>query len=224
MTTNLASETRMRPANLIDTRTRLAAGRPQLTAPGIQVYASTLVPGPLQVYGYRAAVRSYPLARECGHFEADLPSGIPAAFVLEESVLHHQIGGPDIMSAQVRHVIQLLSADSGISVTVIPLHSARTARQLPMEPFVIINGHKVVLPVAPVPIRIDRRDVVHRYSTAFFRLRQAALTGSVAHEYLTRRLTAAAPAANERDEEATRAVATYSEPEHVNCAGKDRTA
>ncbi|MER6086774.1 Scr1 family TA system antitoxin-like transcriptional regulator [Streptomyces bluensis] len=175
---------------------------PQPAAPGIQVYAPTLVPGPLQVYGYRAAVRTYPLAGECGHFEADLPSGIPAAFVLEESVLHHQVGGPDVMSAQISHLLKLLNPEadvSGVSVAVIPLQSSRTVRQLPMEPFAIINGGMVILPVAPVPVLIDRRDQVHRYSTAFLRLRQAALTGHVAHQYLARRIHAPTPLDNHPD-------------------------
>nr|WP_223124586.1 Scr1 family TA system antitoxin-like transcriptional regulator [Streptomyces sp. TRM68367] len=113
--------------------------------------------------------------------------------VLEESVLHHHVGGSDLMSTQILHVLGLLAFESAVSVAVIPLHAARSTRQLPMEPFVIIDGHEVLLPIAPVPLLVEHRDRVGRYSSAFHRLRQIALTCLEAHEYLARLLPLPAP-------------------------------
>ncbi|WP_319677764.1 Scr1 family TA system antitoxin-like transcriptional regulator [Streptomyces caniscabiei] len=185
-TTRPTSTTNMRvgPGSETGTRLHRAAAVFEPAVPGLRVYASTLVPGLLQVPRYRMAVRAYPFAGESGHFEVDLPRDIPAVFVLEESVLHHQVGDPDIMTAQISHLIGLLSVDSDISIAVIPLQSARSVRQLPREPFAIINGHKVLLPVASLPLEISHRDQVSRYSSAFFWLHQAARTGAATRRHL----------------------------------------
>lgn len=166
---------------------RLWPGSSQGTS-SIQIYAPTLVPGPLQVYGYREAVQTYPLACECGHDDSEMPKGIPVTIVLEESALRHQVGGNDVMAAQLNHVLGFFAAESDVSVAVIPLHAARTTRQLPREPFVIINRREVLLPVAPVPVLLAHPDYASRYSRAFDYLHQVALTGTEAHEYVARLL------------------------------------
>jgi len=162
-------------------------------APGIQIYAPTLIPGPLQVYGYREAVHAYPLACECGHDESEMPRGIPVTIVLEESALRHRVGGNDVMAAQLDHVLGFFAGESDVSVSVIPLHAARTTRQLPRKPFVIINRREVVLPIAPVPVLLGDHDYVSRYSRRFDHLRQVAITGTTAYEYVARLLPPSTP-------------------------------
>lgn len=159
-------------------------GVPWQRARRIRIYASTLVPGPLQIHGYREAVRSYPLARECGHDEAVLPNGVPVAFVLEESVLHRQVGGHDVMRAQISHLLGLLRPATNLSVSLIPLHAGRTPEDLPMEPFVIIDSHRVVLPVTPRPVVLEHREQASRYTAAFARFYRLALTGPLASQHL----------------------------------------
>ncbi|MDH6624360.1 hypothetical protein M2271_002162 [Streptomyces sp. LBL] len=168
-------------------------GVPWHGARRIRIYASTLVPGPLQIYGYREAVRSYPLARECGHDEAVLPNGVPVAFVLEESVLHHQVGGHDVMRAQISHLLGLLRQATNLSVSLIPLHAGRTPEELPMEPFVIIDSHRVVLPVTPKPVVLEHREQTSRYTAAFARLYRLAFTGPLASQHLLGLHNALAP-------------------------------
>lgn len=168
-------------------------GVPWHGARRIQIYASTLVPGPLQIYGYREAVRTYPLARECGHDEAVLPNGVPVTFVLEESVLHHQVGGHDVMSAQFSHLLGVLHSATNLSVSLIPLHAVRTPVELPMEPFVIIDSQQVVLPVTPVPVVLEHREQTARYTAAFARLHRLALTGFSASQHLSGLLNPLAP-------------------------------
>ncbi|WP_236583716.1 Scr1 family TA system antitoxin-like transcriptional regulator [Streptomyces sp. MBT53] len=168
-------------------------GVPWHGARRIQIYASTLVPGPLQVYGYREAVRSYPLARECGHDEAVLPSGLPVTFVLEESVLHHQVGGHDVMCAQISHLLGVVHPATNHSVSLIPLHAARTPEELPMEPFVIIDSRQVVLPVTPVPLVLEHREQTSRYTAAFARLHRLAITGCPASQHLAGLLSTLEP-------------------------------
>ncbi|WP_369252839.1 Scr1 family TA system antitoxin-like transcriptional regulator [Streptomyces sp. R41] len=168
-------------------------GVPWHGARRIQIYASTLVPGPLQIYGYREAVRSYPLARECGHDEAVLPNGVPVTFMLEESVLHHQVGGHDVMCAQISHLLGVLDPAKYDSVSLIPLHAVRRPEELPMEPFVIIDSRQVVLPVTPVPVVLEHREQTSRYTAAFARLHRLALTGFSASQHLSGLLSTLAP-------------------------------
>lgn len=160
----------------------------------IQIYASTLVPGPLQAREYREAVRSCPWAREGGHDEADLPGGVKATVLLEEGALHHQVGSPDVMSAQITHLMALLNPGTGLSLGLIPLSAARTPAELPLEPFVILDDHEVVLPLTTVPIVLGHHAQTFRYKAAFAQLHRLALTGATVHHHLSRLVNSPIPA------------------------------
>ncbi|WP_405814188.1 DUF5753 domain-containing protein [Streptomyces sp. NBC_01390] len=173
---------------------RTAPAAPWQAAHRIRAYASTFVPGPLQVRGYREALRSCPWARNGGHEEADLPDAVKATVLLEESALHRQVGSPDVMSDQITHLMTLLNADTDLVLGLIPLGATRAPAELPLEPFVILDAHTVVLPLTPIPIVLGHPARTFRYKAAFARLQRLALTGAPAHQYLSRLVHTPAPA------------------------------
>lgn len=175
-------------------RSRATPMVPWRRARHIRIYASTLVPGPLQVDGYREAVRSCSWARGGGHDEADLPNSVKVTVLLEEGALHHQVGSPDVMSAQIAHLMALLDPGTDLSLGLIPLSAARTPAELPLEPFAILDDHEVVLPLTPIPLLLEHHTQTFRYKVAFARLHRLALTGAPAHHHLSRLLNTPTPA------------------------------
>ncbi|MEU6230824.1 Scr1 family TA system antitoxin-like transcriptional regulator [Streptomyces sp. NPDC047042] len=160
----------------------------------IRIHASTLVPGPLQIYRYREALRSCSSAREGGHNDADLPNNVKTTVLLEESALHHQVRSPDVMSAQIAHLMALLHPGTDLSLGLLPLNAARTPAELPREPFAILDDHGVILPLTPVPLVLEHHSQTFRYKVAFARLHRLALTGAPARHRLSRLLNTPTPA------------------------------
>lgn len=139
-------------------------------------------------------MRGCPWAREGGHDEADLPTGVKATVLLEEGALYHQVGSPEIMSAQIAHLMALLDPGTDLSLGLIPFSVARTPAELPLEPFVILDDHEVVLPLTPIPIVLEHHTQTFRYKVAFARLHRLALTGAPAHDHLSRLVNTPIPA------------------------------
>lgn len=175
-------------------RPRATPITPWQRARHIRIYASTLVPGPLQIYEYREALHSCSWAREGGHDEADLPNNVKTTVLLEEGALHHQVGSPDVMSAQIAHLIALLDPGTDLSLGLIPLSAASTPTELPLEPFAILDDHEVILPLTPIPLILEHHTQTFRYKVAFARLHRLALTGAPAHHRLSCLLNTPTPA------------------------------
>lgn len=157
-----------------------------------RVYSSTLVPGLLQTEGYAAAVLSS-IARfhelpvddseEAARVRVDRSRvihepGRRCVFVVEESVLRHQIADEEAMAAQLGYLLTA-GAMPQVSLGVIP--SARPVRVLaPKETFHIYDDKQASVELISARVRITQPSEVALYLKAFEDLRSMAVYGAQA--------------------------------------------
>ena len=161
-------------------------------ATSIRWYAAQIVPGLAQTEAYaRVIVRSGSWTYPPGEIERrvqvrmnrqkiltrDQP--VTLAVVLDEAVLHHQVGGPQLMRAQLRHLAELSSLPN-VEVQVLPdtagAHAAVHGDFQILGFPELIATDVVYLEHLTSSIYVEREAEVFRYSLAFDQLRALALS------------------------------------------------
>lgn len=164
-------------------------------------YQPQLVPGVLQTREYATAViwrltRDITEERAKGLLEfrmqrqelLDVPAPPTLSFVLDESVVHRQVGGPEVMRDQIRHLIEL-AGRTYISIQVLPFAAGLVAGM--QAPFVVVRfpdpADPTVLflegPWSDTIVANDEGEV-KRYGGIFEELQKTSLSASDSVKFL----------------------------------------
>lgn len=119
-----------------------------------RIYSCFLIPGPIQTPAYIRALLSAIQARRQLVDDIEAATEVRVAkqhvvhegdhrfaIVLEESVLHYRIGGPEVMAAQLGHLLSVMSLPS-ISLGIIPVEADRSGLW-PVEGFFLYDDEQV---------------------------------------------------------------------------------
>ncbi|WJY43171.1 helix-turn-helix transcriptional regulator (plasmid) [Streptomyces sp. P9-2B-2] len=152
-----------------------------------RVYCSNVIPGLLQTHGYAEALLS-----TISDFQGtpnDAPEAAAARldrsrviyegnhrFVLlvEETVLRHRIGAPEVMAGQLGKLLELMSLPS-VAFGVIPFTAERT--MWPLETFMAFDTDRVQVETLSAEINITRPSEIAVYTKAFTALQNLAVFG-----------------------------------------------
>ncbi|MGA2830795.1 MAG: helix-turn-helix transcriptional regulator [Streptosporangiaceae bacterium] len=160
----------------------------------IGTYDAQLMPGLLQTRDYARAIAAASLVKESEEEREQFVQARlaqqhvltrdqdPPQFraVLGEGALRQMAGGPDVMRAQLRHLIDISDRQRNVSLQVLPF--AAGAHAATSGPFVIVTfpgapDLAVVYLEGPTGgIYLDSEDEVARYTLAFEHLRATALS------------------------------------------------
>ena len=161
-------------------------------AASIRWYAAQIVPGLAQTEDYaREIVRSGSWTYPPGEIERRVQvrmnrqkiltrnQPVILAVVLDEAVLHHQVGGPELMCVQLRHLAGLSNLPN-VEVQVLPdtagAHAAVHGEFQILGFPELIATNVVYLEHLTSSIYVEREAEVFRYSLAFDQLRALALS------------------------------------------------
>lgn len=163
-----------------------------------RIYSSSLVPGLLQTEGYAAAVlrivaetEGLPVEDSAEAARARVARsriihepGRRFVFVVEEAVLHYQLGDTDAMAAQLGN---LLSAGAlpAVSLGIIPM-ATRGRRALLQETFHLFDESLVSVELVSAQVNVTQPQDIARYAQTFERLRSMAVYGAQARELVLR--------------------------------------
>ncbi|QES07561.1 XRE family transcriptional regulator [Streptomyces venezuelae] len=156
-----------------------------------RVYSPTAVPGLLQTEGYTRTLLSGNArllgipddSTEAAAARADRSRIIHQAgrrrfvFVLEESVLRHQLGSSDDMAAQLGHLLTA-GALPAVSLGIIPMGTPRTL--WPQEVFHLYDDTLASVELLSAEVNITQPSEVALYEAAFEELRSMAVYGAAA--------------------------------------------
>ncbi|MET9494594.1 helix-turn-helix transcriptional regulator [Streptomyces sp. NPDC006552] len=166
-----------------------------------RVYSPSLVPGLLQTEGYAAAL----LDANAGLL--DIPNDSAAAakariersriihrtghkflFVVEEAVLHYQLGDRAAMAAQLGYLLTA-GALPAVSFGVIPADT-RQRVQWPQELFHVYDDTLVSVELLSAQVDVAQPSEIALYLKAFEQLRSMAVYGAAARALITRAIGA----------------------------------
>jgi transcriptional regulator with XRE-family HTH domain len=167
-----------------------------------RVYSSSLVPGLLQTEGYAAAIlrtsarfQELPVDDSAEAARARIArsqiihqAGRRFVLVVEESVLHHQMGGADAMAAQLGYLLTA-GALPAVSLGIIPATTSDRA-QWPRETFHVYDDRLVSVELVTAQVRINQPSEVAQYLRAFEQLRGMAVYGADARALVLRAIEA----------------------------------
>ncbi|MFF8481984.1 helix-turn-helix domain-containing protein [Streptomyces antibioticus] len=169
-----------------------------------KAYSQCLIPGPLQTESYTRAVLTALRARRDVHDDVEetvtirmerqrllSDSSRSYAFLLEETVLHHRLGGRQLMLGQLSRLIQASGA-SNISIGIIPRTADRSAIW-PVEDFWIFDDRQVNVELVSAYLTVKRPLEVRQYTDAFTRLKSLAVYGPEAFSLIGAALAPFAP-------------------------------
>lgn len=165
-----------------------------------RIYSSTLMPGLLQTEGYAAAVLravadfqeiSFDDSAEAARARVERSRVIhdrERQFVLlvEEAVLHHHLGGTEVMAAQLDY---LLTTDAlpSLSLGIIPM-ATRERVQWPRETLHIYDDNLVSVELVSAKVEITQPSEIALYLKAFEQLRSMAVYGAEARALILKAL------------------------------------
>ena len=166
-------------------------------AASLSYYMSAIVPGLLQTADYARAMLASALPAEFNPAEFNAERGdelidvrlrrqqvltrdppLQISAVLDEAVLHRVVGGPAVMAAQLRHLVEA-SDMPNVAVQVIPF--AAGAHPAMDDLFTILDFQNVAPPMVYIEglmgwLYIEREHEVARYRRIFEHLRSIALS------------------------------------------------
>ncbi|MFJ7049066.1 helix-turn-helix domain-containing protein [Streptomyces sp. NPDC101112] len=155
-----------------------------------RIYSPTLVPGLLQTEGYARAVLSSVAELLDVPNDADQAAaarmerskivhepGHRFVMVIEESVLHYQLGDADAMAAQLGYLLTAGALPS-VSLGIIPTAARRTL--WPQELFHVYDDQLVSVELMSARVRVTQPSDVALYLKAFEQLRSMAVYGAEA--------------------------------------------
>ncbi|WP_328880218.1 helix-turn-helix domain-containing protein [Streptomyces sp. NBC_00299] len=159
------------------------------------VYCSNVVPGFFQTPGYATALLTS-IARFRGTPD-DVADAVTArmnrsqviregdhrfAVLVEESVLRYRIGSPEVMAAQLGHLLSVMALPS-VSLGIIPFTAPRTS--WPLETFTIFDSQRVHVETLSAAIKETQPSDVALYLKAFGNLKDLAAYGAAARTLIT---------------------------------------
>ncbi|MCF3177006.1 DNA-binding protein [Streptomyces sioyaensis] len=165
-----------------------------------RIYSSTLMPGLVQTEGYAAAV----LHTVADFQELPVDDSAEAArarversrvihepgrhfdLVVEEAVLHHQLGDTKVMTAQLEY---LLTTDAlpSVSLGIIP-KDTRNRVQWPRETLHMYDDNLVSVELVSAKVNITQPSEIALYLKAFEQLRSMAVYGTEARALILKAL------------------------------------
>ncbi|MFF8980165.1 helix-turn-helix domain-containing protein [Streptomyces cellulosae] len=163
-----------------------------------RIYSSTMVPGLLQTEGYAAAVLRI-VAETEGLPVEDVAEAARArvarsriihepgrrfVFVVEESVLHYQLGDTDAMAAQLGNLLTA-GALPAVSLGIIPMATPGRCAML-QETFHLFDEALVSVELVSAQVNVTQPQDITRYAHTFERLRSMAVYGAQARELVLR--------------------------------------
>jgi transcriptional regulator with XRE-family HTH domain len=166
-----------------------------------KVYMSTVVPGFLQTPGYAQALMS--AITEFQQTPDDVDQAVAArmkrnrilsseghrfVMLIEESVLRYRIGGPDVMSAQLGHLLSCVALPNA-RIGIIPF----TADARPMwtlEAFTVFDDTRVHVETLTAQVTVNAPGEVVVYLRAFDHLARLAVYGTEARTLITAAINA----------------------------------
>ncbi|MFJ6727743.1 helix-turn-helix domain-containing protein [Streptomyces sp. NPDC091281] len=167
----------------------------------LRVYSPVLVPGLLQTEGYATAL----LSMNAQFLEVP-DDGAEAAvarlersrvihepghryvFVIEEAVLHYQLGDAEAMAAQLGHLLTA-GALPAVSLGIIPA-STSNRRLWPQETFDVHDDTLVSVELLTAEVNVTQPTEIVLYTKAFERLRGMAVYGADARALILRAIEA----------------------------------
>jgi transcriptional regulator with XRE-family HTH domain len=167
-----------------------------------RIYSSTLVPGLLQTEGYAAALlhqiagfRGIPVNDGAAAARARVErSGVirepghHVVLLVEEAVLHYQVGDGDAMAAQLGYLLTA-GALPQVSLGIIPM-AARDRGHWPVETFHMYDDALVSVEFLSAEVTIQQPSEIALYLKAFERLRGMAVYGTDARALIVRAIEA----------------------------------
>jgi transcriptional regulator with XRE-family HTH domain len=156
-----------------------------------RIYEHTALPGLFHTAGYSTEIMRYWVRLLGLPDDAEaataarlarqnvLRSGRRFVVVLAEQVLRTRLGTPQVMAAQLEHLLEVMRLPN-VSVGIIPAMAERyTVAQVP---FWIWDDERVTVETVSARLEITRPDEVALYAAVFDQLRQSAAYGSRARE------------------------------------------
>ncbi|MGW0702933.1 helix-turn-helix domain-containing protein [Streptomyces sp. NPDC002867] len=167
-----------------------------------RVYSSTLVPGLLQTEGYAAAVlgtvadfRELPDEDITKAAQARVDRsriihepGHRFVLLIEEAVLHHQIGDSEVMAGQLGYLLTV-GALPAVSLGVIPM-ATPGRQQWPRETFHVYDDALVSVELVSAQVQITQHAEIALYLKAFEELRSMAVYGAQARALIVKAIDA----------------------------------
>ncbi|WKX70208.1 helix-turn-helix transcriptional regulator [Streptomyces sp. XD-27] len=166
-----------------------------------RIYASWLIPGPVQTRSYIAAVLS--AIKERRALPDDLDTAVQVrvdkqqiihqgnrrfAILLEESVLRRRIGGIETMAAQLGHLLVVASMPS-ISLGIIPMKADRSTLW-PVEDFWMFDETQVNIELVSAYLTVEQPSEISLYAKTFADMADLAVYGARARELITSAINA----------------------------------
>lgn len=167
-----------------------------------RVYASHVMPGYLQTPGYAAALMST-IAGFRGTPD-DVAEAVEVrmrrarvihegdhrfATLIEEHVLHHCIGGQDVMAGQLGNLLAAMSLPS-MSLGIIPAATAREGGMWPLEQFTVFDDSRIHVELLAAKVTVTAPGELDMYLRAFARLTELAVYGAEARSLILRAIEA----------------------------------
>lgn len=160
-----------------------------------RVYSPTMVPGLLQTEGYALGLLSSIMRFR------DIPDDVASAvtarlersriihepghrftMVIEESVLHHQLGDQEAMAAQLGYLLTA-GALPAVSLGIIP-SSTRERPMWPLEVFHVYDETLVSVELLAARVQVTQPSEITLYVKAFEELRSMAVYGAEARQLI----------------------------------------
>jgi transcriptional regulator with XRE-family HTH domain len=164
----------------------------------LHVYSSSFIPGLLQTKEYttlvlRAIGRRRGLPEAPGDIQASVDVRMARqsilrdaerrfSFLIEEAVLRSGVGGPDVMTAQLGHLLTCTSLPT-VHLGILPLHSGRDNSWM-VEEFWIFDEKLVTVELVSGYLQVTQPYDVTLYAKAFADLTRNAVFGSEAHAFI----------------------------------------
>jgi transcriptional regulator with XRE-family HTH domain len=105
------------------------------------------------------------------------------AFVLEAAVLHYQVGGPEVLAGQLRHLLDAMRLPA-VSLGIIPTTIDRSPRW-PVEDFYIFDNKQANVELVSGFLTITHPREIAMYAESFAALSKLAVYGSPARRLIT---------------------------------------
>ncbi|SOE11780.1 hypothetical protein SAMN06272775_2763 [Streptomyces sp. 2323.1] len=167
-----------------------------------RIYSSTLMPGLLQTEGYAAAVlctvadfQELPFddsaEAACARVERSRVIHEPGRrfdLLVEEAVLHHQLGDTEVMADQLEYLLTT-DALTSVSLGIIP-RNTRDRVQWPRETLHMYDDNLVSVELVSAQVNITQPSEIALYLKAFEQLRSMAVYGTEARTLILKALDA----------------------------------
>lgn len=166
-----------------------------------RIYSPWLVPGPVQEASYIRSMLLSVKDRRGLVDDVDEATAVRVekqhvlyegdhrfALLLEENVLYHRIGGPEVLRAQLRH-LEAVSRLPSLSLGIIPFRVDRFPLR-PVEMFFMFDDAQVNVELVSGWLRITAPSELAMYADTFTRLTSMAVRGDDARALISEALAA----------------------------------